>query len=175
MLIAVAGTGTTRRASGSASKRAAPKPETARRAAPKRATPKRTAPADPPAVGGFAGVLRDSVNSVVGSVGLNVPLRAVERLTGAVERAATLLERVERATRHLDRLDAGFVDRLNESLDVLADIRHDTTAMRERVDDVEADVRALQTLLTERLDRVPLMRPSRRERKTAQAVAENSE
>lgn len=129
---------------------------------------------DPPA-GGFAGVLRDSVNSVVGSVGLNVPLRAVERLTGAVERAATLLERVERATRHLDRLDAGFVDRLNESLEVLADIRNDTAAMRDRVDDVEADVRALEALLTERVDRVPLMRPSRRQRKTAHVIAENRE
>ena len=128
---------------------------------------------DPPAGGGFAGVLRDSVNSVVGSVGLNVPLRAVERLTGAVERAATLLERVERATRHLDRLDAGFVDRLNESLEVLADIRNDTAAMRDRVDEVEADVRALGALLTERVDRVPLMRPSRRQRKTAQVIAES--
>lgn len=119
-------------------------------------------------------MLRDSVNSMMGTVGgLNVPLRAIERLTGAVERAAALLERVERATRHLDELDAGFVDRLYESFDVLADMRKDTRAMRTRVDELESEVRELQALLTERLDRVPLMRPSRRVRKAERVAAEN--
>ena len=101
----------------------------------------------------------------MGSVGLNVPLRAIERLTSAVERAAALLERVERATRHLDKMDAGFMDRLNDSFRVLADMRKDTRAMRTRVDELEREIRELHTLLTDRLDRVPLMRPSRRERK----------
>ena len=109
----------------------------------------------------------------MGSVGLNVPLRAIERLTGAVERAATLLERVERATRHLDELDAGFFDRLNDSFQVLADMRKDTRAMRGRVEQLESEVRELQALLVERLDRVPLMRPSRRERKSAHAATDN--
>ena len=177
----MAGTKTT----GRASARSAPKRATAKRTAPERATAKR-APAkretesrpsapDTPLFGAFGGVLRDSVNSVMGTAGLNVPLRAIERLTGAVERATTLLERVERATRQLDDVDDGFVDRLNDSLQVLADIRKDTRAMRGRVDQLETEVRELQTLLTERLDRVPLMRPSRRARRAAQATAESGE
>lgn len=113
-------------------------------------------------------MLRDSMSSVMGNVGLNVPLRAVERLTTAVERAAALLERLERATRQLDRLDAEFVDRLNQSMRVLSDMRTDTRAMRRRVDTLEEEVRGMQALLTERLDRVPLLRPSRKQRKAAQ-------
>ena len=170
MLMAVAGSGTTGRASArSAPKRAA----AAKRAVPQRETAKRTEAAENPLAGAFGGMLRGSVNSVMGSVGLNVPLRAIERLTGAVERAASLLERVERATRHLDEIDAGFIDRLNDSFQVLADMRTDTRAMRARVDDLESEMRDLQSLLTERLDRVPLMRPSRRERKTARTVGES--
>lgn len=172
MLMAVAGSGTTGRASTrSAPKRAA----AAKRAAPQREGAKRAAAPENPLAGAFGGVLRGSVNSVMGSVGLNVPLRAIERLTGAVERAASLLERVERTTRHLDEIDGGFIDRLNDSFQVLADMRKDTRAMRARVDELESEVRELQTLLTERLDRVPLMRPNRRERKAARAVAENGE
>ena len=173
--MAVAGSGTTGRATArSAPKRAvAPKRAAPKRAAPKREPEKRSAAAENPLAGAFGGVLRGSVNSVMGSVGLNVPLRAIERLTGAVERAASLLERVERATRHLDEIDPGFIDRLNDSFQVLADMRKDTRAMRTRVDQLESEMRELQTLLTERLDRVPLMRPSRRERKAARTVAEN--
>ena len=176
MLMAVAANGTTGRASArSVPKRAAG----AKRASPQRETrereqPRRTPAADNPLTGAFGGVLRGSVNSVMGSVGLNVPLRAIERLTGAVERAAALLERVERATRHLDEMDAGFIDRLNDSFRVLADMRKDTRAMRARVDELEGEMRALQTLLTERLDRVPLMRPGRRQRK-ANVAAENGD
>jgi hypothetical protein len=129
--------------------------------------PAQTAAPETPLMGGFGGVLRDSVNSVMGTVGLNVPLRAIERLTGAVERAASLLERVERATHHLDEIDAGFIDRLNDSFEVLADMRRDTRAMRSRIDELETEVRELQALLTERLDRVPLMRPNRRQRRAA--------
>ena len=136
----------------------------------------------------------------MGTVGLNVPLRAVERLTGAVERAALMLERlddaggttrvldllkradrishsVERATRHLDRLDADFVKRVNAALEVLVEMREDTRAMRKRLDSLEAEVHGVQTVVTERLDRVPLLRPSRRERRSRQAAkaAEASE
>jgi hypothetical protein len=176
MLMAMAANGTTRRASTrSAPKRAAG----AKRSSPKRETRERAQPKRPPAgdkplTGALGGVLRGSVNSVMGSVGLNVPLRAIARLTGAVERAAVVLERVDRATRHLDKMDAGFVDRLNDSFQVLADMRKDTRAMRARVDELEREVRGLQTSLTERLDRVPLMRPSKRERK-ANVTAENGE
>ena len=172
MLMTVAASGTT----GRASARSAPKRATAaKRATPQRESAKRPAAVENPLSGAFGGVLRGSVNSVMGSVGLNVPLRAIERLTGAVERAASLLERVERATRHLDEIDSGFIDRLNDSFQVLADMRKDTRAMRARVDDLESEMRDLQTLLTERLDRVPLMRPNRRERTAARAVAENGE
>lgn len=115
-------------------------------------------------------MLRDSMSSVMGNVGLNVPLRAIERLTSAVERAASLLERLERATRHLDRVDADFVDRLNQSMRVLSDMRSDTRALRRRVDTLEEEVRSMQVLLTERLDRMPLLRPSRKHRKAAQAA-----
>ena len=168
--MAVAGSGTT----GRASARSAPKRAVAaKRAAPKIDTAKRSAAPENPLAGAFGGVLRGSVNSVMGSVGLNVPLRAIERLTGAVEHAASLLERVERTTRHLDEIDPGFMDRLNDSFQVLADMRKDTRAMRARVDQLESEMRELQTLLTERLDRVPLMRPSRRDRKAARTVAEN--
>lgn len=113
-------------------------------------------------------MLRDSMSSVMGNVGLNVPLRAIERLTSAVERAAALLERLERATRHLDQVDAGFVDRLNQSMRVLSDMRSDTRAMRRRVDTLEEEVRSMRGLLTERLDRVPVSRTGRRQRKAAQ-------
>lgn len=115
-------------------------------------------------------MLRDSMSSVMGNVGLNVPLRAIERLTSAVERAASLLERLERATRHLDRVDADFVDRLNQSMRVLSDMRSDTRALRRRVDTLEEEVRSMQVLLTERLDGMPLLRPSRKHRKAAQAA-----
>lgn len=115
-------------------------------------------------------MLRDSMSSVMGNVGLNVPLRAIERLTSAVERAAALLERLERATRHLDQVDAGFVDRLNQSMRVLGDMRADTRAMRRRVDALEEEVRSMQVLLTERLDRLPVLRAGRRQRKAAQAA-----
>ena len=172
MLTVVAGSNTTRRTSTRAApKRAAP----AKRAAPQRESAKVSAAADNPLAGAFGGVLRGSVSSVMGSVGLNVPLRAIERLTGAVERAASLLERVERTTRHLDQIDGGFIDRLNDSFQVLADMRKDTRAMRARVDELEREMRDLQTLLTERLDRVPLLRPNRRERKAARASSENGE
>ena len=172
MLTPVAGSGTTRPGSTRAApKRAAP----AKRAAPRRESAKRADASENPLAGAFGGVLRGSVNSVMGSVGLNVPLRAIERLTGAVERSASLLERVERTTRHLDEIDGGFIDRRNDSFQVLADMRKDTRAMRTRVDELEREMRDLQTLLTERLDRVPLMRPNRRERKAARSTAESSE
>lgn len=174
MLRVVSGSGTTGRASArSAPKRAAAKRATPTREPRERETPRRTSAAENPLAGAFGGVLRGSVNSVMGSVGLNVPLRAIERLTGAVERAAALLERVERATRHLDDVDAGFIDRLNESFEVLADMGEDTRAMRARVDELESEMRDLRTLLTERLDRVPLIRPPRRQRKAAKVVAEH--
>lgn len=118
---------------------------------------------------GFGGMLRGSMNSMMGTVGLNVPLRAIERLTSAIERAAALLERMERATRHLDRLDPRFVDRLDRSLTVLADMQQDTRAMRRRVDALEKEVRAMNKQLNERFDRLPLLRPGRRERRAADA------
>ncbi len=80
-------------------------------------------------------MLRGSVNSVVGAAsGLNVPIRAVERLTSAVEHAAAILERVERATAHLD---ADFIDRLNDALELLGDMQADTHAIRQRLDALE--------------------------------------
>lgn len=179
MLTAVAGSSTSGRASSrpapkraAAAKRAVPqRAAEAKRATPARESAKESATAENPLAGAFGGVLRGSVNSVMGSVGLNVPLRAIERLTGAVERAASLLERVERTTRHIDEIE--FIDRLYDSFQVLADLRKDTRAMRARVDELESEMRDLQTLLTERLDRVPLMRPNSRERKAARATVEN--
>lgn len=112
-------------------------------------------------------MLRGSMTGMMGTVGLNVPLRAIERLTSAIERSAALLERMERATRHIDRLDPRFVDRLDRSLTVLADMQQDTRAMRRRVDELEKEVRAMHKLLNDRFDRLPLLRPSRRERKAA--------
>ena len=111
------------------------------------------------------------MNSVMGTVGgLNVPLRAIERLTGAIERSAALLERLERATRHLDKVDARFIDRLDDSFDVLAQMRQDTKLLRQHVDALEKEVRGLHTLLNERFDRVPLLRAGKRTRKAAQAT-----
>jgi len=144
----------------------------------------------------FGGVLRGSMSSVMGTVGgLNVPLRTVERLTTALERAAVMLERiedaggstrvitllkradrisksVEQATKHLDRLDPDFVKRLNTALDMLIEMRRDTAAMRKRLDSLEQEVHGVQTVLTDRLDRVPLLRPSRRARRAAQTTGE---
>lgn len=110
------------------------------------------------------------MNSMMGTVGLNVPLRAIERLTSAIERAAALLERMERATRHIDRLDPRFFERVDRSFKVLAEMQQDTRAMRRRVDELEKEVRATHTLLNDRFDRLPLLRPSRRERKAVTAA-----
>jgi len=169
----------------------------ARTAAPR--TTRRFVDDDEDASGGgrFGDVLRGSMSSLAGTVGgLNLPLRTVERLTKAVERAAVMLERiedaggstrvitllkradrisksVEQATKHLDKLDPNFVKRLDTALAMLVEMRQDTAAMRARLDSLEVEVRGVQTVLTDRLDRVPLMRPSRRERKAAQAADAN--
>ena len=93
-------------------------------------------------------MLRGSMSSVMGTVGLNLPLRAVERLTSAVERAAAMLERFDDAggtTRALDLLKRG-----DETLDVLAKMHQDTRAMRKRLDSLEAEVRGLKAVLTDR-------------------------
>jgi hypothetical protein len=135
----------------------------------------RTGPEEPVATagGGFGGMLRGSVNSMVGAAGLNLPLRAVERLTSAVEHAAITLERLERATAHLDRIDGDFLDRIHEAVDALTDMSDDTRAIRERMDGIEAEIREMRELVTNRLDRVPLLRPRRRDR--AQAAAAGKE
>jgi hypothetical protein len=91
--------------------------------------------------GGIGGMLRGSVNSVVGAAGLNLPLRAIERLTRAVEHAATTLERMERATVHLDRVDSAFIDRVEEAFDILAAMADDTRAIRERLTGLERELR----------------------------------
>src|ERR1700730_3622316 len=119
----------------------------------------------------FRRMLRGSVNSVVGAAGLNLPLRAVERLTSAVEHAAITLERLERATAHLDRIDRDFLDRIHEALDALTDMSEDTRAIRERMDGIEAEIREMRELVTNRLNRVPLLRPRRSERAPEAAAA----
>ena len=121
-----------------------------------------------PAASGFGSMLRGSVNSMVGAAGLNLPLRAVERLTGAIEQATSMLERLERATVHLDELDPDFVQRLSESPDVLARMHEDTSAIRKRMDAIEAEVRGMRMLVEERFDRVPLLRSPRRARRAQQ-------
>ena len=112
--------------------------------------------------GGFGSVLRGSVNSVVGAAGLNLPLRAVERLTSAIENASQVLERLERATTRLDELDDDFLDRAYETFDMLAAIRDDTHAINDRIVAVEEEVRELRSLITARFDQVPLLRQRRR-------------
>lgn len=116
-------------------------------------------------------MLRGSVNSMVGAAGLNLPLRAVERLTTSIEHATSILERLERATVHLDDVDADFVARVSESLDVLARMSEDTRAIRKRMDSLEAEVKAMRALVEERLDRLPLFRPRRRSRESEPEAA----
>ena len=116
-------------------------------------------------------MLRGSVNSMVGAAGLNLPLRAVERLTTAIEHASSILERLERATVHLDDVDTDFVSRVSESLDVLTRMSEDTRAIRKRMDAIEADLQDMRTLVEERLDRLPLFRPRRRTREPAPEAA----
>lgn len=117
---------------------------------------------------GLGSRLRGSVNSMVGAAGLNLPLRAVERLTGAIEQATSMLERLERATARLDDLDADFVERLSDSLDVLTRMHEDTRAIRKRMDAIEAEVHGMRTLVEERFDRVPLLRSRRRAKESQQ-------
>lgn len=107
----------------------------------------------------LGGVLRGSVNSMVGAAGLNLPLRAVERLTGALENATAILERLERATGRLDRLDDDIVERAQEALDAVNEMSEDTRLIAERMESLEEEVRELREVITQRLDRVPLLRP----------------
>jgi len=134
-----------------------------------RAAPKRRAPAgdreQPDNGGGFGGILRGSVNSVVGATRLNVLVRAVERLTRAIEHATVMLERLERATKHLDRVDDRFIERVNATLGVLNRMGTDTRAIRKRMDSMEIEMHELRMIVTQRLDRVPLLRPRRRDRR----------
>jgi hypothetical protein len=116
-------------------------------------------------------MLRGSVTSVVGATGLNVPMRAVERLTHAIERATLMLERLDRATEQLDRVDADFIDSVNETLGILARMGADTRAIRKRMDSMELEMRELRTVVTQRLDRVPLLRPRRRDRRASKQAA----
>lgn len=127
----------------------------------RRTTTKPTVEAEPPAGGGLGSVLRGSVNSMVGAAGLNLPLRAVERLTSSIENASAILERLERATTRLDEIDDDFLDRAYETLDILAAMREDTHAISERLVALETEVRELRTLITQRFDQVPLLRRRR--------------
>jgi 2-polyprenyl-6-methoxyphenol hydroxylase-like FAD-dependent oxidoreductase len=101
--------------------------------------------------GGFGSVLRGSVNSVVGAAGLNLPLRAVERLTTAIENVSAVLQ----------RLDDDFLDRAYETFDILAAMRDDTQAINQRMVMMEEEVRELRNLITQRFDQVPLLRRRR--------------
>jgi hypothetical protein len=125
-------------------------------------TPRGSAPREDPAQGGgFGSVLRGSVNSMVGAAGLNLPLRAVERLTTAVEHAAAILERLERATTRLDDLDDDFLERAYETLDLLGEMHEETQAIGERMERIEMELREVRTLLTDSFNRVPLLRDRR--------------
>ena len=106
-------------------------------------------------------MLRGSVNSVVGTVGLNLPLRAVERLTGAVEHAAAILERLERASKHIEDLDEDFFERIEETLETLLVMRDDTAGIHARMESLEREVVLLRKALSERLDRLPWIRSRR--------------
>jgi len=106
-------------------------------------------------------MLRGSVNSVVGTVGLNLPLRAVERLTGAVEHAAAILERLERATVHLEYVDEDFIDKIEETVDSLLAMRDDTAGIYARMESLEKEVQLLRKALSDRLDRLPWIRSRR--------------
>lgn len=127
----------------------------------RRAAPRSKAEEPAPSGGGFGSVLRGSMTSVVGAAGLNLPLRAVERLTSAIENASAVLERLERATTRLDDVDDDFLDRVYETLDLLAAMRDDTKAINKRMAVVEKEVRELRVLITQRFDQVPLLRRRR--------------
>ncbi|MHB8717713.1 MAG: hypothetical protein ACYDAC_02320 [Candidatus Dormibacteria bacterium] len=127
----------------------------------KRSGTRATAGAEAASGGGIGGLLRGSVTSVAGAAGLNLPLRAVERLTSAIEGTAATLERIARTTEILDELDADIVDRFVDTFEVLAAMREDTAAMRGRMDSMEVEIRALRLLIAERFDQVPLLRERR--------------
>ena len=118
-------------------------------------------PADIAGGGGLGGLLRGSATSLAGAAGLNLPLRAVERLTTAIENTTATLERLARTTEILDDLDADIVDRFVDTFDVLSAMQADTAAMRERMESMEGEIRELRVLITERFDRVPLLREKR--------------
>ena len=122
-------------------------------------SPRRTA--DEAGGGGLGGLLRGSATSLAGAAGLNLPLRAVERLTTAIETTSATLERLARTTEILDELDADIVDRFVDTFDVLSAMREDTAAMRERMESMESEIRELRELITARFDQVPLLREKR--------------
>ena len=114
------------------------------------------------AAGGFGSMLRGSVNSMVGAAGINLPLRALERLTTAIEHASAILERLERASSRLDDIDDDFLERAYDTLDVIAAVQKDVHAMSARLNSVEKEVRQVRSLLNERFDQVPLLRARRK-------------
>ena len=116
---------------------------------------------DPATGGGFGSLLRGSVTSVAGAAGFNLPLRAVERLTAAIESTTATLDRLARTTQILDELDADIVDRFVDTFDVLSAMGEDTAAMRERMESMESEIRELRVLITQRFDQVPLLRGKR--------------
>ena len=126
----------------------------------KRATSPRP-PADEAGGGGLSGLLRGRVTSVAGVAGLNLPLRAVERLTAAIENTTATLDRLARTTEILDDLDADIIDRFVDTFDVLAAMRDDTAAINARMESMEGEIRELRMLITSRFDQVPLLREKR--------------
>ena len=105
----------------------------------------RRAKQEPEPAANWTSMLRGSVNTVVGAAGgLQLPLRAVERLTAAVENAAAALERIQRAAERLDSLDEDFLERITETLDILAAMHDNIAAMTERLERVEDDVAGIR-------------------------------
>ena len=128
----------------------------------RRPAAQRSSPEDEASQSGLGSRLRGSVNSMVGAAGLNLPLRAVERLTTAIENASSILERLERASMRLDDVEDDFLERAYDTLDVIVTLQKDVHAMAARLNTVEREVREVRTLLTERFDQVPLLRARKR-------------
>ncbi len=94
---------------------------------------------------GLSGLLRGSVNSMVGATGIDLPTRVLEQITTAVDRVSLRTERVVKQ-----------LDRLNKTVDILMDLRQETVGIAKKMDGIEKQLEEVRGLIALRSARAPV-------------------